>query len=166
MTSRRDPERLAELRKLLILDTPSEANYEELTRRLATVLDVPMTMFNLLDEERDWFKAAFGTPLTESPLSSSFCEVFLQNDSAFLVVEDATRDLRFASHPLVVGAPHIRFYAAVRLTVRGHTIGTLCAYDYRPRSVTQAQLQEFQTLARSAIELALKDAPGRQRPRD
>lgn len=161
-TSRRDPARLAELRNLLILDTPRQTQYDDLTRRLASVLDVPITMVNLLDAERDWFKAAVGLPQRESPMATSFCEVFLQTDVPYLVVEDTASDPRFSNHPLVAGEPGFRFYAAARLTVRDQTVGTLCAYDFRPREVTVSQILELQTLARSALELILNEAESRR----
>ncbi len=163
MSSRRDPARLAELRRLLILDTPKEPTYDQLTRQLAQVLDVPMAMVNLLDEERDWFKSVVGLQQTQSAVATSFCEVFLHTDSSYLVVNDTQLDPRFADHPLVLDGPRIRFYAAVRLIVQGQTVGTLCAYDVRPRQVTALQIEELQLLARSALELIVNDAEARRR---
>ena len=70
-----------------------------------------------------------------------------------IVVEDTTTDARFATHPLVAGAPFIRFYAAARLDIDGHTLGTLCAYDLQPRKISTEQVRLLQTLATAAVEL-------------
>lgn len=159
MPTRNDPDRLAALRRLMVLDTPKETAYDDLARLLATGLDVPMTIVNLLDEHRDWFKAGAGLPQRESPAATSMCEIFFDSDVPYVVVGDTAADPRFSRHPLVVGEPHIRFYAAARLMVQGQTIGTLCAYDLRPHRVTAAQVQEMLTLARAAVALILKAAP-------
>ena len=157
-TSRGDPARLAELQRLLILDTPRQVAYDELIRQLATALDVPMTMINLLDERRDWFKAAVGLTQPTQPVDASLCEVFLEKDLPYFVVEDLSLEPRYATNPLVVNEPHIRFYAAARLAIRGQTVGTLCACDVRPRQVTAAQIQELQLMAHCAMQLMLDDA--------
>lgn len=101
---RRDPERLAQLRCQLILDSAREPAYDDITSMLASSLDVPIAMINFLDERRDWFRSAVGVPHYESPVDTSFCEVFLDSAVDLIVVEDASQDARFANHPLVLGA--------------------------------------------------------------
>lgn len=155
---RTDPARLARLRRFLILDSSAERAFDDITRLLATHLEVPITIVNFLDADRDWFKSCFGMPQTESPASTSFCEEFFHTDDDVIVVEDTTADPRFAAHPLVVGLPFIRCYAAARLVIEGHTLGTLCAYDVQPRRISTEQVQQLQTLASAAVELI------RQRP--
>jgi GAF domain-containing protein len=150
---RNDPGRLAELQRRLILDSSREQAYDDLSRLLASTLEVPITMVNFLDAERDWFKSTVGLSLAESPVITSFCESFFTTSDDVIIVEDTRVDVRFKDHPLVVGAPFIRFYAAARLTIDGQTLGTLCAYDTRTRVVSPAQVQTLQTLAKAAIEL-------------
>jgi GAF domain-containing protein len=149
---RKDPTRLAELRRLMILDSTPGRAFDDITRLLSTQLEVPIAIVNLLDAERDWFKSCVGLPQLESPASTSFCETFFHDGANLVVVDDTTTDARFASHPLVVGAPFVRFYAAARLTVDGQTLGTLCAYDVKPRRVSSEQLQQLRTLAEAAVD--------------
>lgn len=153
---RSDPKRLAQLRRQLILDSPREPAYDDITTMLASSLDVPIAMINFLDERRDWFKSAVGTSLRESSADTSFCEAFLGSTVDLIVVEDTYSDARFASHPMVVGAPFMRFYAAARVTSGEHTVGTLCAYDLQPRKITVAQVETVRTLAHAVIELLQK----------
>ncbi len=154
--------RLERLKQLMILETAPETAYDDLTRALAKGLDVPIAMVNILDEHRDWFKSVVGLPFTESPATTSFCEVVLHSSDDVVVAEDTTADPRFAAHPLVVGAPHIRFYAAARLVVDGETIGTLCAYDMRPRTVCPEKLAELKLLGDAVMALLheRQSAPG------
>jgi GAF domain-containing protein len=120
---------------------------------LATALAVPITMVNLLDAERDWFKSRVGIQQTQSPAVTSFCEAFFSSADDLIVVEDTLLDTRFAEHPKVWGRPFIRFYAAARLIVRGKTVGTLCAYDTKPRHLSRDQLEHLTALASAAVEL-------------
>ncbi len=149
---RSDPARLAELKRLCVLDSSPERAYDDITRLLATELAVPITMVNLLDEERDWFKSCFGVQQTQSPAVTSFCEMFFTSDSDLIVVNDTLLDERLSRHPLVVGRPFVRFYAAARLVVRGHTVGTLCAYDVAPREITPDQVQHLRHMAAAVVE--------------
>ena len=81
---RDDLSRLAELRRLAILDSSPERAYDDITRLLATTLAVPITLVNMLDEHRDWFKACSGIQQTESPRITSFISVFYSTIKAQL----------------------------------------------------------------------------------
>lgn len=149
---RRDPARLAALKRAMILDTAPERVYDDATRLLSGSLGVPIAIVNVLDEDRDWFKSCVGLPLAESPVATSFCEVFFHTADDLIVVEDTTLDARFADHPLVTGEPHVRFYAAARLKVHGHTFGTLCAYDIKPKALDAEKVEMLQAMASALIE--------------
>ncbi len=155
---RHDPPRLAELRRLAILDSSPETAYDDLTRLLSTSLAVPITMVNLLDEERDWFKSCVGIQQTQSPRITSFCESFFNTRNDLIVVEDTLLDRRFANNPLVVGRPFVRFYAAARLASRGKTVGTLCAYDVQPRRLATDQVEQLRTMAGAVVDLLAQRA--------
>ena len=155
---RKDSQRLAQLRHRLILDSAVERAYDEIARLLATSLDVPITLINFMDDDRDWFKSAVGLTHCESPADTSFCEAFLCSADEIIVVDDTTSEARFQRHPLVVGEPFIRFYAAARITSAGHTLGTLCAYDMKPRKISVERIKTLQTLATAVMELLSKRA--------
>jgi GAF domain-containing protein len=157
---RHDSARLAQLRRALILDSGPERAFDDITRLLATTLVVPITMVNLLDDKRDWFKSCVGLPQKELPVESSFCEAFFHLPDAVIVVEDTLLDARFASHPLVAGPPFIRFYAAARLAIQGQTLGTLCAYDMQPRQFNSEQRMHLQTMANAVVELLARRTAG------
>jgi GAF domain-containing protein len=151
--TRNDPTRLGLLHRTALLDSAPERVYDDIVQLLATGLDVPIVMVNLLDERRDWFKARVGLPLSESPVETSFCEAFFGVEDDLIVAEDTLQSARFATHPLVVGPPHIRFYCGARLTLESQTVGTLCAYDVKPRRVTAEQLSLLRLQAGAAMAL-------------
>ena len=157
---RNNPERLQALKNLALLDTATEVVYDDLTRTLARAFDVPIAMVNLLDADRDWFKSRIGVTLVESPVETSFCEIFFHCDDDFLVIPDTTADARFADHPLVVDAPFIRFYASTRLAFDGHTVGTLCIYDTKVKQVSAEQLEVLSVMRLAAMETLARRTRG------
>ena len=143
--------RLAALASYEILDTPSEPSFDELVRLAADVCGAPVALISLVDASRQWFKARVGFDRRETPRAHSFCAHAL-GASDLLVVEDALRDPRFASNPLVVRSPFIRFYAGAQLvTPEGHHLGTLCVIDVQPRTVTSEQRTALRVLARQVM---------------
>lgn len=148
-----EAERLRELRRLNILDTPPEEMFDELTRLIAEVCDVPMAVVSLIDENRQWFKSRVGMSATETAREIAFCAHAIHGRELF-VIEDVTKDERFHDNPLVTGPPHIRFYAGMPITMQNQqTIGVLCALDHKPRQLTTLQRRVLEVAARQTMRL-------------
>lgn len=145
--------RLARLHELALLDTPPEPLFDTLTRLAASICGAPMAMISLMDAERQWFKSCVGMEgLCELPRGLAFCAATF-TDNQLLEVSDAAADPRFATHPMVVGAPHIRFYAGVPLQLAdGARIGTLCVVDPQARVLQAAQREQLQAVAAAVIQ--------------
>ena len=134
-----ETERLALLHALDLLDTPAEPVFDRVVRLASRLLGVPMTAFSLVDTDRQWFKARVGIGASETAREHAFCAHTI-NGAGPLVVEDASRDPRFAANPLVTGDMHLRFYAGVPVrTSGGLALGTLCAIDTEPRQLDAEQ---------------------------
>jgi diguanylate cyclase len=134
-----EQERLLDLHALNILDTDSEERFDRLTRLLADALDVPIALVSLVDESRQWFKSSCGLDQRETARETSFCAHALREMELF-IVPDATRDPRFATNPLVLGEPKIRFYAgAVLRGPNGMPVGTCCMIDRKPRVLNERE---------------------------
>lgn len=144
--------RLRALRNLLVLDTPPEARYNAIVEFAATELDVPMALISLVDNDRQWFKASVGLDVCETARDISFCGHAILTPST-MVVPDASDDLRFVDNPMVVGEPHIRFYAGAPLRLPGgELVGTLCVMDRRPRHFQPAQRLTLESLRALVVE--------------
>lgn len=147
-----ESERLEKLRLYRILDTPPEEAFDRITRIVAGVIGVPIALVSLVDQERQWFKSKQGLPADETPRGIAFCSHAILNDDLF-VVEDATKDSRFADNPLVANDPAIRFYAGAPLkTPDGLNLGTLCAIDRKPRKLSKAQGQLLSDLSNIVVD--------------
>jgi diguanylate cyclase (GGDEF)-like protein len=152
----REAARLQALDRFDILDTPREASFDRIARLIRTVLDVPIAIVSVFDGHRQWYKACEGLATSEAARKDTFCRYTILQDGP-LVVEDATKDVRFADNPHVRNDPHIRFYAGVPLRTRdGHNIGSVCAIGYTPRDFGEREtaiLQDLTDLAMEDLEL-------------
>jgi GAF domain-containing protein len=149
----REAERLAALRRLDVLDTPAEAEFDALVQAASLVCQSPISLISLVDADRQWFKARRGLDAAETPRDLAFCAHAIHGDELF-VVADATRDPRFHDNPLVTGAPDIRFYAGAPLTLQdGSRVGTLCVIDRVPRELSDSQREILRHLARAAAHV-------------
>ncbi|WP_446653372.1 ATP-binding protein [Blastomonas sp.] len=145
--------RLASLRAYQLgPDDPDNGLYSDLVG-LARALGGTETAFiSIVEEQRQWFKAALGLGLAETPRSIAFCDHAIRSNEV-MVVLDARADPRFADNPLVTGPPHIRFYAgAPIINGEGYALGTICLSDSRPREGFEGA-EQLAALARQVAAL-------------
>lgn len=149
-----EPLRLRALSGYAILDSAPERLYDDLTRLAANICGTPIALISLVDETRLWFKSRAGLALAQTPREFSFCAHALTDPVNLLVVEDAGEDPRFASHPLVAGEPHIRFYAGAPLvTKNGEVLGTICVLDRQPRGLDERAREALRCLSGQVMAL-------------
>lgn len=145
--------RLEELRGYGVLDTPNEPEFDSIVHKAAGICRTPVALISFVDEHRQWFKAKVGVSVSETPRAISFCTHAIRTGQP-TVIEDASRDPRVASSPMVSGEPHLRFYAGVPLrTASGARLGTLCVLDNKPRTPAPDQIAELEQLAGLVVTL-------------
>lgn len=146
-----ESERLRTLDLYRVLDAESEAAFDDLTRLAAAICDCPISLISLVDRDRQWFLSRVGLDASQTPRDVSFCAHAILGPDVF-VVEDASRDSRFADNPLVTSAPAIRFYAGAPLAApNGAQLGTLCVIDHKPKALTRLQLDSLNVLRQAVV---------------
>jgi len=155
--------RISTLRSLGILDSDAEERFDRLTRMAARIFDVPIALVSLVDEDRQWFKSAFGLESKQTPRDISFCGHAIHRQDTF-IVPDTSKDQRFFDNPLVTDNPNIRFYAGCPIqSPDGSSMGTLCIIDDKPRDLSQDDIANLQDLAAmaerelAAVQMATTD---------
>ncbi len=147
----RERARQAEVDRLAV-DPFEDTAYDDITRLAADMAHTPVALITIIDGDRQWFKSRLGTQVSETPREISFCAHAIERPGDVMVVEDTTRDPRFAANPLVTGDPNIRFYAGAPLvTASGHAIGTVCVLDTQPRQLGPEQLEMLRFLAQQVM---------------
>lgn len=144
-------QRLRVLKEYRIIDTPPEEKFDDLTRLVSQICEVPIALISLVESQRQWFKSRVGVDVQESLRNGAFCAyTILQSD--LFIVPDALADARFVDNPFVTHPPNIRFYAgAPLLTQEGYTLGSLCILDCVPRELTEHQKDTLRILSRQVV---------------
>lgn len=126
---------------------------QKLVDEAAKSFHAQIAAISIIDRDRQWFAARIGLEPEETPRAVSFCAHAIHRPGEPLIVPDARQDQRFAGNPLVMFAPHIRFYAGMPLTDRqGYPLGALCIIDAKPRDELP-NMFELTLLAREAERL-------------
>lgn len=142
--------RLEALHQYQILDTAPEQAFDDLVFLAAQICDTPIALINLIDANRQWFKAKVGLDVEEMPVEKGFCPICIEHD--ILIISDTLADERFANNLIVTCEPFVRFYAGVTLfTPGGKAIGTLCVMDRVPHQISSKQVEALQTLSRLVV---------------
>lgn len=153
--------RLRALDEYAIFDTPPDADLDRLVELAARMYDTPVAALSLVGRDRLYFKSRFGVEATGIDRKGSFCSYAIEGHNLFLV-PDASKDPRFAEHPLVADGPKIRFYAGIPLVApSGQTIGSLCILDTKPwpefSDEDRRNLEDVAELVMSRLELRRLD---------
>lgn len=114
------------------------------------LIDAPIAVVSLIDEERERVLAGTGRAERELPHADSLC-ARAAKFQGLIVSEDVQADSRF--DPLPAGSD-IRFYAGMPLiSPEGHTLGALCVMDRvpRPGGLDAMQRQGMEVLAQAVM---------------
>ncbi|MEH1941787.1 MAG: PAS domain S-box protein [Nostoc sp.] len=144
--------RLEALHQYQILDTPPEEAFDDLAFLAAQICDTPIALINLIDANRQWFKAKVGLDVQEMPRDTGFGLICIKSGEA-LIIPDTLTDKQFATNPIVTSAGlGVRFYAGVPLLAPGgEAIGTLCIGDRVPRQISPKHVEALQALSRLIV---------------
>jgi predicted PurR-regulated permease PerM len=151
-----EDKRMAALVETQLLDTEADLFLDRITARLGRLFEVPIAVLTLIESDRQFFKSQTGLPADlavarHTPRDVSICGHVVAGNE-MLVIEDLTRDRRFANNPLI-RERGLRFYAGAPVRgANGHPIGSLCIMDIRPRNLTRREKRLLQEYADEVTE--------------
>ena len=142
-----ESKRIAALHRTAILDTPAEAEFDQLVELAAEICQTPMAFVCFVDVDRCWYKSRFGFEQQEFPRSIALCgQTILQSKP--MVVPDTLADQRFADNPMCTDPDGVRAYLGVPVrSPDGQPIGTIGVADGVARPFTKLQQRTLKTLA-------------------
>jgi len=115
-TPANEPERLAAVRALNILDSAPDVAYDEISELAAQICNCPIGLLSFMDDGRLWLKAKYGLPpdFNECPREAAFCATTICGTEV-IVASDLREDARFNQIPFVTGEPYFKFYCGMPL---------------------------------------------------
>ena len=156
LDGRLELKRLQALLETGLLTSAPPPAFEEICARARAHFQVAMALVTLIDKDVQIIKARVGTTLEWTPRSDAFCNHTIRTDEVF-VVPDATKDLRFASNPLVMGEPFVRFYAGAPLIyLRDIRLGALCLLDLEPREFSLGDRAELVQMSDEVVSIIMR----------
>ena len=139
--------RLAALRRVRAIDLRPDERFGRIVRLAKLVCGTAAALVNFVEDNRPLAKAAIGTERRQGPLEGAFCAVTLEQ-SGPLVIPDVAEDPRFLGVTRQLDERPIRFYAGHPLrTIDGIAVGTVCVFDFKPRTLSKEQVQALCDLA-------------------
>ena len=143
-----DTDRVAALHRTGLLDRPPGFALDKFAALTAEALGTPFAAVSLVDQDKQVHVGCNdngeGSERTR-PLEQSICKYAVATGEP-LIVDDTLE------HPLLADSPvvhdgSVRSYAGIPLTdLRGHAVGTLCAWDDQPHHWTGSQIQILEDL--------------------
>ncbi|PQZ74389.1 MULTISPECIES: PAS domain-containing protein [unclassified Brevundimonas] len=130
--------------------------FDRLTAIACAAFDAPHAMITVLDDDLAVFQSGVGLDETSVPRLQSVSHVLAgMGPDAVVVVEDALSHAGFCNHPMVVGAPGVRFFIGSTVCAAdGQPVGAIGVMDVKPRSrPTEAQFKLIRELAGMAGQL-------------
>lgn len=160
-----EEQRIQTLHDLQVLDSLPSQVFDSITELAASICGTDIALISLVDADRQWFKSRRGFEPSETGRDEAFCAHTIMDTESVLVVNDATRDPRFAQIPLVRSGG-ARFYAGAPITtVSGQALGAVCVLDPEQRSLSEAQTRQLQQLATLTMGLIENEAVRRREAR-
>ncbi len=144
--------RLKALYQYEILDTSSEQAFNDLVLLASQVAGTSIALINFVDAKRQWFKAKVGLSVSEMSRDVGFGSLCVSLGKT-LIIPDTLADEKFATNHVVVSEPNVRFYVGIPLIAPGgEAVGTLCAIDTVPRSITPSQIESLEAISRLVMK--------------
>lgn len=142
------------LNDLGLLWSQEEQSFDELTSLAALICQTPVSLITFFDQDKQFFKSHHGLDLCETPLEQAFCTHAAENGREVFIIEDARNDPRFVANPLVTGDPGVVFYAGFPLYYQDSiALGGFCVIDFKPRQLSDQQVQALKTLGNQVLHL-------------
>jgi len=130
--------------------------FDRLTAIACATLRTPHAMITTLDEDRAVFLSGVGLDEVSVPrLNSVSHQLADMGPDAVMVIQDTHEHPVYRRHPMVVGAPYVRFFLGAAVCgTDGRPAGAIGVMDVQPRPApTQAELDLIRELAGLAGQL-------------
>jgi len=136
-----------------ILDTLPEGSYNDITSLMAMVCDVPVSLVSFIDNNRQWLKSHHGLDFNETSRALSMCGHALVSGLDIFIVEDTSKDERFADNPIIIEYGIVGYAGIPLIDKDGYALGTLCVINNNPMILDEPKKEALKSMARQVLYL-------------
>ena len=129
--------------------------FEQICSTVSSALNAPVAQITLLEEFRQNIKTSLGFDIKEAPSQTAFCAETIASEKDITIIHNTLEDEVFKLSPYVVEPPYIRFYAGCPIVFEGEKVGTLCVYDFKPRTELSEEQVNFIKQLTKDVEAAI-----------
>jgi GAF domain-containing protein len=150
-----NPERLETVRLVADSNNPPKSVFERLSRQASELLNAPVALISLVEEDVDLVYGQTGLPeyiakTGQVDAQPSFCQLTITADKP-VVINDARQVPTLRLFPSVVKMG-VRAHLGIPLQIDGQPVGNCCVIDFKPREWTQKDVDTLAGLAAAALK--------------
>ncbi|KVV15121.1 response regulator [Flavobacterium sp. TAB 87] len=146
--------RLKKLEFFDLLTVQKKPELDIFTEGAALIADCPVSLISMMGKDTQNVQSCIGLAVDVVPRESTVCQYVVAAKKT-LVITDTLQDERSKSNSIVLEAG-IRFYAGIPLKDdEGFVLGTLCVIDYKPKELTERQLDSLHKMAEAITKILL-----------
>ena len=145
------------------LESVDLGEFDRVTQLGAQVMNVPVCLVSLVEENRQFFAGGAGLPTPycdtrETPLSHSFCKTVV-NTRRVVVVTDAPADERFCKNPAISELGVMSYLGFPLTDGLGNVLGAFCFIDTKTRAWSAEEIdlaRNFSAVAANQVQSLLE----------
>ncbi|MFL9833412.1 response regulator [Chryseobacterium terrae] len=120
----------------------------------ALITDCPAALIGIMESETQVIQSCIGLDFDSVDRKNTVCQYAIASGNV-VIINDTLLDKRSSENPLIL-AGGIRFYIGVPLIDdEGFALGSLCVIDYKPKTITEEQINILQRIGNAVTTLLI-----------
>lgn len=146
--------RIKKLELFDLLNLPKDPQLDVFAETAGLITGCSNALIAIMESETQIIQSCIGISLDSVERKNTVCQYSVASGEA-VVINDTLLDERSSANPLIL-AGGIRFYAGVPLIDdEGFTLGTLCVFDYEPKSLSEDQVSTLTKIGDAVTKILM-----------
>ncbi|WP_379964432.1 PAS domain S-box protein [Epilithonimonas sp. UC225_85] len=144
--------RINKLKFFDLLQMEKDPQLDIFAETACLITDSPAALIAMMESDAQVIQSCIGLDFDSVDRKSTLCQYTIASGDV-VIINDTLADERSSENPLIL-AGAIRFYAGIPLTDdEGFTLGTLCVIDYKPKTLTDKQINALKKIGSAITNL-------------
>ena len=149
-----EKERIKKLELFDLLSLPKDPQLDIFAETACLITGCENSLIAIMESEIQIIQSCIGISLDSVDRKDTVCQYSIASGDV-VVINDTFEDERSSGNPLIQ-AGGIRFYAGVPLLDdEGYALGTLCVFDYIPKSLSEEQVSALKKIGNAVTKLLM-----------